>query len=326
MVRRRDRRRRPPGRSGDAPGALRSYRAAIELYVGDLALAALVDHVVERERLRARYLSLRARLADALFAVADYSGALDNALDLLAHDPCREDAHRMAMRSYVRLGQRAQALRQYTVCRSVLAREFDAPPEPLTEALFDLVRLGPTGLTFARRDEVRPIGVDGRVPRRGVRSARPARRPSCERPRSSASRRSLDGADALSALVDPRTHLLGLLAELRVVRRGLLELRRAEQGIDGVHLRELPVRVIVLVIATIRSSTSMARARTTCAAMLGTGTDDRPSNCPASSGTAMRAPSSTALASVRLRSLRWRLASTSPAAASAAAGSSASMR
>lgn len=131
------------GRSGDGPGALRSYRAAIELYVGDLALAALVDHVVERERLRARYLSLRARLADALFAVADYSGALDNALDLLAHDPCREDAHRMAMRSYVRLGQRAQALRQYTVCRSVLAREFDAPPEPMTEALFDLVRLEP---------------------------------------------------------------------------------------------------------------------------------------------------------------------------------------
>jgi DNA-binding SARP family transcriptional activator len=131
------------GRSGDGPGAMRSYRAAIELYVGDLALAALVDHVVERERLRARYLSLRARLADALFAVADYSGALDNALDLLAHDPCREDAHRMAMRSYVRLGQRAQALRQYMVCRSVLEREFDAPPEPMTQALFDLVRLQP---------------------------------------------------------------------------------------------------------------------------------------------------------------------------------------
>ena len=131
------------GRSGDETGALRSYRAAIELYVGDLALAALVDHVVERERLRARYLSARARLADAMFAAADYGGALDNALDLLAHDPCREDAHRMAMRSYVRLGQRAQALRQYTVCRAVLAREFDAPPEPLTQALFDLVRLRP---------------------------------------------------------------------------------------------------------------------------------------------------------------------------------------
>jgi DNA-binding SARP family transcriptional activator len=130
-------------RSGDASGALRSYRDAIELYVGDLALAAMVEHVVERERLRARYLELRARLADTMFAAGDYASALENALDLLAHDPCREDAHRMAMRSHVRLGHRAQALRQYTFCRDVLAREFDAPPEPLTQALFDLIRLNP---------------------------------------------------------------------------------------------------------------------------------------------------------------------------------------
>jgi DNA-binding SARP family transcriptional activator len=130
-------------RRGDESGALRSYRSAVELYVGDLVQAAVVEYVVERERLRARYLALRARLADALFAAGDYGGALDNALDLLAHDPCREDAHRLAMRSYVRLGQRAQALRQYTICRAVLAREFDAPPEPVTQALFDLVRLRP---------------------------------------------------------------------------------------------------------------------------------------------------------------------------------------
>jgi DNA-binding SARP family transcriptional activator len=130
-------------RSGDVSGALRSYRAAIDMYIGDLGLAAIVEHVIERERLRARYLDLRAQLADALFASGDYAAARDNALDLLAHDPCREDAHRMAMRAYVRLGQRAQALRQYTLCRNVLAQEFDAPPEPLTEALFELVRLRP---------------------------------------------------------------------------------------------------------------------------------------------------------------------------------------
>jgi DNA-binding SARP family transcriptional activator len=130
-------------RRGDAPGALQSYRTAIEVYVGDLTLATAVEDVVERERLRARYLAVSARLADASFAAGDLAGALKGALDLLAHDPCREDAHRMAMRVYVRLGERAQALRQYSVCREVLAREFDALPEPQTQALFDLIRLRP---------------------------------------------------------------------------------------------------------------------------------------------------------------------------------------
>src|SRR6185369_7238014 len=69
-------------RSGDAKGALRSYRAAIDVYIGDLGLAAIVEHVIERERLRARYLALRAQLADALFAAGDFAGARDNALDL----------------------------------------------------------------------------------------------------------------------------------------------------------------------------------------------------------------------------------------------------
>jgi DNA-binding SARP family transcriptional activator len=69
--------------------------------------------------------------------------ALLHALDLLRHDPCREDAHRMAMRCYVRQGERAQALRQYRLCREVLAIEFEAAPEPATESLYELVRLDP---------------------------------------------------------------------------------------------------------------------------------------------------------------------------------------
>ena len=99
------------------------------LYEGDLVIASDVRHVLERERLRARYLSVRARLADHHFAVGDYASALRNALDLLAHDPCREDAHRMTMRCYVRRGERAPALRQYRVCREILALEFDVSPE-----------------------------------------------------------------------------------------------------------------------------------------------------------------------------------------------------
>ena len=130
-------------RLGDRKGAIESYHGAVELYEGDLVIASDVRHVLERERLRARYLSVRARLADHHFAVGDYASALRNALDLLAHDPCREDAHRMTMRCYVRRGERAQALRQYRVCREILALEFDVSPELGTEALYQLIRLDP---------------------------------------------------------------------------------------------------------------------------------------------------------------------------------------
>jgi DNA-binding SARP family transcriptional activator len=130
-------------RAGDQVLAIRWYVRAAAAYSGDLTIGSQVEHIVERERLRARYLSILARLADHQFAAGDYEATLVNALDVLAYDPCREDAHRMAMRCYVRVGERAQALRQYRLCRDVLAIEFDAVPEPETEALYDTVRLDP---------------------------------------------------------------------------------------------------------------------------------------------------------------------------------------
>lgn len=134
-----DRRRR----AGDRSSAIRAYHAAIELYAGDLAVGSAIQHLLERERLRARFLSVFARLADVNFGEGDYEQTLENALQLLAYDACREDAHRMAMRCYVRLGQRAQALRQYRICQQALLEEFDASPEGATDELYRLVRLNP---------------------------------------------------------------------------------------------------------------------------------------------------------------------------------------
>jgi DNA-binding SARP family transcriptional activator len=131
------------GTDGRIDAAIESYRTALLLYVGDLGGGSDVAHLLERERLRARFLTALSRLADNYFAVGDYERSLASALELLHTDPCREDAHRVAMRCYVRAGARAQALRQYRVCRSVLALEFDAAPEPATEALYELVRAEP---------------------------------------------------------------------------------------------------------------------------------------------------------------------------------------
>ena len=130
-------------RAGDEAEAVSSYRRATDIYVGDLVLASEVRHIVERERLRARYLAARAYLVDLQFGRGNYVDALTGSLELLSEDPCREDAHRLVMRCYNRLGQRAQALRQYRLCREVLADEFDAVPEPATEELYEMLRMDP---------------------------------------------------------------------------------------------------------------------------------------------------------------------------------------
>jgi DNA-binding SARP family transcriptional activator len=130
-------------RAGDADAAMSSWRTAVAMYRGDVCAVHDVRGVVERERLRALHLSLLASMADRCFDDGDYKTALEHALRLLSHDPCREDAHRVVMRCHVRLGERAQALRQYRTCLEILRTEFSACPETATEALFERVRLSP---------------------------------------------------------------------------------------------------------------------------------------------------------------------------------------
>lgn len=133
-------------RAADWPRAIARYSTATRMYRGDLSVGSDVRHVLERERLRARYLSIQAVLSDYSFAALDYASALDYARDLLAREPCREDAHRLAMRCYVRLGERAQAFRQYELCRRILRAEFDAEPEPATVDLWGQVRTDPAAV------------------------------------------------------------------------------------------------------------------------------------------------------------------------------------
>lgn len=132
-------------RAGDRAGAAALNRRAVDLYCGDLVGTDL-QALVERERLRASYLNLLAQLADHHFGAADYAGCLEYAARILLYDPCREDAHRLLMRCHVRRGERAQAFRQFRLCREILRAEFEAEPEPATLRLFEQVRLEPDGI------------------------------------------------------------------------------------------------------------------------------------------------------------------------------------
>jgi DNA-binding SARP family transcriptional activator len=130
-------------RSDDLSAARLAYEQAVGLYRGDLCGGSDLSAAIERERLRALYLTLTARLANFYAQLGEPVAALAHALRVLQCDPCREDAHRLAMQCYVRVGERAQALRQYQLCARILRAEFDMAPEPTTLALFDLVRLAP---------------------------------------------------------------------------------------------------------------------------------------------------------------------------------------
>lgn len=131
-------------RANSPDQATACYLRAVQLYQGDLsATESDVQFVIRREGLRSRYLTLLAHVADYSFARADYPAGLEYAFRMLNSDPCREDAYRLAMRCHARLGERAQALRDYRLCQTVLRTEFDAEPEPATFALFERIRLDP---------------------------------------------------------------------------------------------------------------------------------------------------------------------------------------
>lgn len=130
-------------REGASAGAAQGYERAAAYYQGDLCASSDVNALLEREYLRARYLGVLAWLADYHYGLHNYQAALQYARLLLASDACREDAHRLTMRCYVRSGQRAQALRQYQLCKTILLDEFDAQPEPATATLYEQVRLDP---------------------------------------------------------------------------------------------------------------------------------------------------------------------------------------
>ena len=134
---------RQRAQAGDRSATAALYARAVEVYHGDLRAGTDVHAVVERERLRALYLDLLAFIADHNFNAGNYAACLEYSQRLLSSDPFREDAHRLVMRCYVRIGERAQALRQFRVCEEVLRNEFSAVPEPSTRALFDLIRLNP---------------------------------------------------------------------------------------------------------------------------------------------------------------------------------------
>jgi DNA-binding SARP family transcriptional activator len=128
---------------GHAEEAALNYARAAAIYRGDF-LEDVPDEwvVLRRERLKDMYLLALARLADAAFSMLDFEQCIEHCQQILAHDPCREQAYRVLMLCYARLGQRGRVRRWYEVCMRTLRGELDVDPEPETRATYEQAMLG----------------------------------------------------------------------------------------------------------------------------------------------------------------------------------------
>ncbi len=90
----------------------------------------------ERERLSRLFVECALTLGQLQLDQADYNAALESVQRVLTEDACQEDAHRLAMRIYAALGNRAAIVRQYAQCEQALLTEIDASPSPQTADLY----------------------------------------------------------------------------------------------------------------------------------------------------------------------------------------------
>lgn len=84
--------------------------------------------LVERERLRLVCLGGLEQMAESLLAAGQYYRAIEAACAVIAAESLREAAYRIVIEAHARLGNRAEALRQFELCRTMLGRELGLRP------------------------------------------------------------------------------------------------------------------------------------------------------------------------------------------------------
>ncbi len=122
---------------------LASLQQAADLYKGPFFDGVDLDEALFEEWLRNERSRLAACAANVMMSLlkqcgddASHDVVLSWTARLIQIDPLREDAYRAAMRLYQEDGRWNEALRQYEVCKAVLATELGIEPQEETEALY----------------------------------------------------------------------------------------------------------------------------------------------------------------------------------------------
>jgi predicted ATPase/DNA-binding SARP family transcriptional activator/DNA-binding CsgD family transcriptional regulator len=140
-----------------------TYRAALDLYEGDLLPEDRYEEWTEgrREELRQLYLALLVELA-GLHEERDELGLAIEALrKATAKEPVLEEAHVALMRLYAISGRPERALAQYERLRDVLSRGLGTRPAASSRRLRDEIAAGSLPMTpsVGSSQEKEPIGV-----------------------------------------------------------------------------------------------------------------------------------------------------------------------
>ena len=133
-------------------------RRGVNLYKADILLNLKDDWALrEREKYRRIYLNALGRLVQLNTLTGDYPSAIRYAQAILDCDALREDVHRELMRLLVRNGQRALALRQFELCRSLLKRELAINPMRETLLLYQEIANGAVVTESGAGVSLRPV-------------------------------------------------------------------------------------------------------------------------------------------------------------------------
>ena len=142
-----------------------AYRAALDLYAGELLPADRYEEWAEdrRRELRRLNLTLLAELADIYEDRGEHEAAIDALTMLTTEEPTREEAHEGLMRLYALSGRPSEALRQYEILEEAFTRELGSEPNASSRALKKEIASG----TYA--PPARGAGIPRRQPgcRRG---------------------------------------------------------------------------------------------------------------------------------------------------------------
>jgi LuxR family transcriptional regulator, maltose regulon positive regulatory protein len=115
-----------------------SYQTALKCYQGPYLPEGDDTWILsERQKIYNIFINALLKLTMIYLEGKEYDEALDLCQKILGEDPCMEDAHRLAMRIYAAMGNRAAIARQYEYCRQVLSEELNATPSSITQSLFE---------------------------------------------------------------------------------------------------------------------------------------------------------------------------------------------
>lgn len=119
---------------------IKRLEGILPLYRGELLEGSYEDWALrERERFRSLYFTCLTRLMTYYTSHNNFEKSIAYGHDILQLDPLREEIHRDLMHVYLQCGQRALAIRQYTLCRELLSRELGVSPLAETEILYQQI-------------------------------------------------------------------------------------------------------------------------------------------------------------------------------------------